>query len=120
MFHFSKKTYTMLTFLWAFFILILCIIPGRDLPQSSILQIDKIFHFLFYFILAFLYLSIFDKPNFKNIALVIFICIAYGFVIECIQELFLADRFFDKFDVLANSTGAIVYGILHFFIPKKL
>jgi hypothetical protein len=41
-------------------------------------------------------------------------------VIECIQELFLADRFFDKYDVLANSTGAIVYGILHLFIPKKL
>ena len=50
--------------LWALLILILCGIPGKDLPDLSFwesLSFDKIFHFILFFILV-----IFMIRGFKN------------------------------------------------------
>ena len=120
MVQFTRKTYIMLTFLWAFFILILSVIPGKDLPESNLVGIDKVVHFIFYFVLSFLYLSIFsDKYTFRIILIIAFICCAYGFLIECIQGLFLQDRFFDLYDVLANSSGVLFATFYTIFKLKK-
>lgn len=109
----------MLTVMWAFFILLLSVIPGKDLPESNLIGIDKVVHFIFYFILCFLYTSVFNvQQSIRMILLIAFVCIAYGFLIECIQGLFLQDRFFDLYDVVANSMGAIIASA-YFFIKKK-
>lgn len=119
MFQFTRKTYIMLTVMWAFFILLLSVIPGKDLPESNLIGIDKVVHFIFYFILCFLYTSVFNvQQSIRMILLIAFVCIAYGFLIECIQGLFLQDRFFDLYDVVANSMGAIIASA-YFFIKKK-
>lgn len=111
---FSRKTYIMLTVLWAFFILVLCIIPGRDLPSSNLWQIDKVFHFLFYLILTYLFICIFEGYlSILKILGVFVLCCVYGISIECIQGAFLADRFFDVWDIVANSSGAFIAGFYH-------
>lgn len=108
----------MLTILWAFFILVLCIIPGKDLPSSNIWQIDKLAHFLLYLILAFLGLAAASSMFHKTTWLILAACFFYGFAIECIQGLFLTDRFFDWNDILANSFGGLV-GVGIFHLVKK-
>ncbi len=114
----QRKTYRMLTILWAFFILVLCIIPGKDLPSSNIWQIDKLAHFLLYLILAFLGLAAASSMFHKTTWLILAACFFYGFAIECIQGLFLTDRFFDWNDILANSFGGLV-GVGIFHLVKK-
>ncbi|MEI6312947.1 MAG: VanZ family protein [Bacteroidota bacterium] len=110
----QRKTYRMLTNLWAFFILILCVIPGKDLPSSNIWQIDKVAHFILYLVFAFLLLASATNTLYKTQWIVLACCLIYGFAIECMQGLFLPDRFFDWYDVMANSVGAIVgVGLFH-------
>lgn len=105
--------------MWAFFIFILSVIPGKDLPESNVIGIDKVVHFIFYFVLCFLYTAIFNsKQTIRVISLIAFVCIAFGFLIECIQGLFLQDRFFDLYDVLANSTGAI-FASFYYLLKMK-
>lgn len=104
--------------LWAVFILVLCLMPGRDLPSVHLFEADKIGHFSVYVILAALLFYGWKKQSqfpslHQNVLLKILILTSvYGFAVEVMQELFTADRHFDLFDALANSTGAIVGSLL--------
>lgn len=107
--------------MWAIFILILSLLPGRDLPEISIWQIDKVIHFLFYFILVFLlYLAGKDeKIDPRNLFRFWMIASLYGFLIECMQGLFMADRFFDPFDEIANSIGSLIAALILFVYLRR-
>jgi VanZ family protein len=107
----------MFTVLWAFFILVLCVIPGKDLPNSNIWQIDKVVHFALYLILAYLLFASAANRLHKTQLILLAISMIYGFIIECIQDFFLLDRFFDWNDVLANSVGAFI-GVVVFRLVK--
>ena len=113
----QRKSYRMLTVLWAFFILVLCVIPGKDLPNSNIWQIDKVVHFALYLILAYLLFASAANRLHKTQLILLAISMIYGFIIECIQDFFLLDRFFDWNDVLANSVGAFI-GVVVFRLVK--
>ena len=113
----QRKSYRMFTVLWAFFILVLCVIPGKDLPNSNIWQIDKVVHFALYLILAYLLFASAANRLHKTQLILLAISMIYGFIIECIQDFFLLDRFFDWNDVLANSVGAFI-GVVVFRLVK--
>jgi VanZ family protein len=97
---------------WAAFILVLCLMPGRELPSVSIWEFDKLVHFCFYFVLALLMFWGWKKQKtFPSLQLNLFLKIltltfSYGFVVEILQELLTTDRHFELFDALANSAGA--------------
>ncbi len=38
--------------LWALAILIMCLLPGKDIPGLGIFEFDKIVHFIIYLLLA--------------------------------------------------------------------
>ena len=105
--------------LWAILILILSIMPGRDLPEVNIVQIDKLVHMSFYLILTVLLVRGFFKqytfPFLKNHAInvVVLIGVLYGIIIEIIQGAFTADRHFDLWDAFANSIGVMI-GVIIF------
>ena len=44
--------------LWAFFIFILCHLPGKDLPKVTIIGIDKVVHFILFATITFITLFI--------------------------------------------------------------
>ncbi len=122
----SFLKYNVASLLWALLILALCLMPGKDLPSITILEFDKLVHFLIYLLLALLmyygwkkqdsFLSLHHHTVMKILA----ITFIYGFAVEVIQELFTADRHFDIFDALANSTGAAAGCYLTSFLKNKL
>ncbi|MFN8287107.1 MAG: VanZ family protein [Chitinophagales bacterium] len=100
--------------LWAAFILVLCLMPGKSLPSVSLWQFDKLVHFLFYIILAVLMLygwrKQWDYPVLKErtIVRILVLTFAYGFLVEIMQDQLTDDRHFDIYDAIANAAGGIV------------
>lgn len=119
------KTY-LPAILWAILIFIASSLPGKDLPDVPIWQVDKIFHILFYGILYLLTSNGYNRqkndkrnyPSRKEIYTFV-VTIGYGFFIEIYQGLFLIDRHFDIFDVLANTIGAIIGLTVKFKIKNR-
>ena len=95
-------------------ILILSLLPGDKLPaiDFTLFEIDKVVHFLFYFILAVLmYYPFFKIKNeliIKRIVFIVVTGILFGAFIEVIQGTLITNRAFDQLDILANSLGTII------------
>ncbi len=97
--------------LWALLILVLCAIPGRDLPQVEwleILQFDKWVHASLFFILFYLF------ARAGVLRWIVFAsCVIYGALLEVMQDLVFVDRSFDILDEIANSFGAMMGWLLY-------
>ena len=79
---------------------------------------DKLAHFVMYFILQLLLMYQYENRICKRKELKIFISVCtYGILLEVFQHLFLADRFYEIFDIIANITGAFS-GMLFFHFIK--
>ena len=94
-------------------ILVLSLTPGDKIPEIefTLFEIDKVIHFLFYFILALLmgfgFYSKKNEPFLKRVVVIIAIGISIGSLVEVTQGIFVLNRFFDVFDILANGIGTI-------------
>jgi VanZ family protein len=97
--------------LWAAFILVLSLIPPSSLPESSIIGIDKLVHLVFYFIFMWLCMLGWDMSLKKALVL----AVSYGLLIEILQHTLTSLRYFDLFDVVANSIGALLFYVLKVF-----
>ncbi len=103
---------------WALIILYLSSGPNIQLPKSTIdLSIDKIGHFTFYGILAFLiaYGYYKNNPTIHNNGLFKALIISglYGISMEIMQYSFFPNRYFEVLDIIANISGSLI-GILFF------
>ena len=100
--------------LWAAFILVICLMPGRHVPHVSIPNFDKVVHTSIYLILAvFTYYGWIRQDGFAGLhqrtLIKVFLLLAlYGFTIEVMQGTLTTDRNFDMYDELANSVGALI------------
>lgn len=113
---------------WALIILILCGIPGRDIPHISFLEIlsfDKFVHAGIFFVLILLTIRGFlVQTNFiklqRSAKLIAFIiCVIYGGLLEIMQATLFEERSADVFDFVANSVGCLL-GILMYNWVEKL
>ena len=115
--------------LWALIILILCGIPGRDIPHISFLELlsfDKWVHAGIFFVLILLTIQGFLLQ--KNIvfvsqyakALALLICVLYGGALELMQEAIFEQRSADIYDFIANSVGCLMGLSLYNKIEKKV
>jgi VanZ family protein len=100
--------------LWALIILILCGIPGRDIPHISFLELlsfDKFVHAGIFFVLAlltirgFLVQTSYPVLRSKGKLIAIVLCISYGGLLEIMQGTLFEERSADVFDFIANSFG---------------
>ena len=105
---------------WTLLILLVCLIPGDNLPNSSFLSFkgaDKLIHFGLYLVLLILVgkgLVNYFNPSYSSnriIVIAFLYCLFLGIGIEFIQSVFVAGRLGDFFDVLANAIGSSI-GIL--------
>ncbi|MBL0328177.1 MAG: VanZ family protein [Bacteroidetes bacterium] len=114
--------------LWALLILILCGIPGRDIPHISFLELlsfDKFVHAGIFFVLIVLIVRGFElqttfsslQKNAKSIGCVL--CIAYGGMLELMQEAVFEERSADVYDFIANSFGCLLGLFLYRWIINK-
>ncbi len=103
--------------IWALFIVILCGIPGRDIPHISFLELlefDKWVHAAVFFVLVVLLISAMRNEAapqiFQRYPLIIsaFFSIAYGGILEILQEVLFVERSADVLDFIANSVGSLM------------
>ena len=113
--------------IWSFVILLSCILPTNRINKVGILgikHIDKLFHFLVYFIFSLiLYFDLHKNVNaLKNkysiYLFIFFIPFVWGIIIELIQYYLLVNRQGSITDIMANISG-IFAGILFILIVGK-
>jgi hypothetical protein len=110
--------------LWGAAIMILCGIPGNDLPELTFLQWlrpDKVVHVIMFGILSILLLRGFSRQNrFERLHLqpktfAVIYAILYGILTEILQSAVFVNRMGDLRDALADALGACL-GIWIFYI----
>ena len=112
--------------LWTLLIIILLSVPGSAIPKVSIgLQhVDKLVHFVLFGIFPVLWSYYFiqkkGKSNWKHmIILFCIISILLGISLEYVQHYFVVNRDFDVIDIIADTLGAIVFGILLVLFERR-
>ncbi|MBN1182150.1 MAG: VanZ family protein [Bacteroidales bacterium] len=119
-----KKYWKLIT--WAIVIIYLSLFNTEKLGRVRHIKIphlDKIAHFMMYFILAILlYASLSRdsaKKNVKKPAISFGISLLYGGLMELLQYLLTSYRTADKYDMLFNTIGAIL-GVAGYEFYRRL
>jgi VanZ family protein len=108
--------------IWAIFILVLCSIPGKQLPETpfwDLLAFDKTAHMAVFLVFAVLLkVSFLKQHQFAVLRyyvnrVTLMVAIGYGVAIEILQNTLFTDRFADVNDMIANAIGAVL-GLLIF------
>jgi VanZ family protein len=100
--------------LWAAFILVICLMPGRHIPRIHIPHFDKVVHTGIYMIFAILtYFGWTRQDSFQvlhhqTIIKILLLLSIYGLTVEVMQETLTADRHFELLDEVANITGTMI------------
>lgn len=84
----------------------------NNVPDIGVDFGDKIFHFLAYFILTFLWFSAFfynfKLKKTKAISYAATVSVIFGIIIEVLQDKLTAYRSLDVYDVVANTSGVVL------------
>lgn len=125
----EEKTISFKKFLpgiaWFFIVGVLTLMPGKDVPKVTWLNIpnlDKLVHVVMFggltlfFCLPYLK-SVYSTQKKINIFIRISLCmILWGLIIEVIQKFFIPGRGFEWLDLVADTVGVIIA----FWICKEL
>ena len=97
----------------AYMLLILGIssFPGGSFPRSTLLQWDKLIHFIEYFFLGIFAMKSMKKQSFNNLTFIIPSGIVFALSDEYLQS-FIDGRFSSGWDVLSDSIGLIIGAVL--------
>lgn len=111
-----KKIALAISLIYSGLLLAVCLINLNDFPKVAVEKGDKIFHFLAYLVFTFLWYNTFSKlfsaKFWKVIFITIVFSIAFGIIIELLQGSLTTFRTADYHDVIANSLGVMMAGIL--------
>jgi len=114
---------------WALFIAVLCGIPGQDIPHISFLELlsfDKFVHagifFIFFILLAKGLKTQTQYPKGQKIFLIgtLIISVAYGGLLEILQDYVFEERSADVYDFIANSFGSVMGWVFFEKMDKKM
>ncbi len=108
-----KKRARLLAILWTLLIFILCLLPGKDLPDVEIPFIDKWAHLILFGIFSILWLCTRPGNDIKWLTSILLATIFLGWLVEYIQGHFVPGRTQDNMDILADTAGGIT-GIVLF------
>jgi VanZ family protein len=99
---------------WAAFIMFVCAIPSDQVSKVSLLKIphlDKVIHFILYFVFALLIISgnnaLREKRDVTVNAIIwaAAITLSYGIVVEILQHFIFTTRSAEFWDIVANIFG---------------
>lgn len=112
-----------LAILCTLFIAYLSLSDINAFPKLNVNNEDKIYHFIAYFVLNFMWLTAFIHKSSKSLGLTILISfgiISFGIIVEFAQEALTDIRVFDYYDILANSTGVALSFMAFEFFKKRI
>ena len=101
----SASKYLVLSVLWTIGILVGLSLPGRSLPSVSLLEFDKLIHFLLFAGFAWLWMAALRAPLRRRTLYVLAAGATYAVLSELYQSLLPFDRRADLLDVLADMAG---------------
>ncbi|MCF7559256.1 VanZ family protein [Sabulilitoribacter multivorans] len=111
-----KKFALIIAIFYSLVLAFVSLIKLNNLPDVGVSFGDKIFHFLAYFVLTFLWFNTFiNTYKFKNRRAIIFsivISVVFGIIIEVLQETITVSRALDIYDVLANTIGVLIASLV--------
>jgi glycopeptide antibiotics resistance protein len=114
--------------LWALLILILCGMPGKDIPHISFLELlsfDKFVHAGIFFVFILLTIRGFVRqtshPKLQRAAkpIAFTFCVIYGALMEVMQGTMFEDRSMDVYDFIANSFGCLIGWLSYSWMERK-
>lgn len=104
-------------------ILILCLLPGSEVPSLDMENMDKVLHSILFALLAFtMMIGLLKQYQYRTVAvnagkITLIFGFLYGVLIEVLQDLFLPDRSFELFDIAADWGGTLI-GFSGFLLMK--
>jgi VanZ family protein len=114
---------------WAIFILVLCSIPGKDIPSVGWLQVlspDKWVHAAIFAVQYLLLMLAFSKVYvdklwlFSRHWLAVMLSLFYAALTEVYQHELLPDRFGDVYDFIANAVGILIGMWLYYRYGERI
>ncbi|WP_334056802.1 VanZ family protein [Polaribacter sp. P097] len=90
-------------------------LPSKDIGVKNV---DKIYHLIAYFSLAFAWLVSFYQQKSKKM-LIVLACVVFGIIIEVLQSALTNYRTGDYLDVFANTLGVLLALLFFNAIFKK-
>lgn len=113
-----KKLLLLVSILYTLVLAGVCLIKIKKLPEIGVSFGDKIFHFLAYMVLSFLwfntFFNTFKLEKKKALIYAALFSIAFGIIIEVLQGTITASRSSDVYDVMANTMGVFLTVIIVF------
>lgn len=107
-----KKQIVYITVFYSLALTVVCLIPSNKLPDVEVSFADKIFHSITYLVLTFLwfysFVYRFKIERMKALIYASVISVAFGIIIEVLQEILTETRSANLLDVLANSLGVLI------------
>ncbi|MEN3323474.1 VanZ family protein [Mariniflexile soesokkakense] len=118
-----KKGVLFVSILYTVLLGTVCLIKINKLPNVGVSFGDKIFHFLAYTVLAFLwfntFFSTFKFGKKKALIYAALFSIVFGIVIEVLQGTITTSRSSDFYDVIANTMG-VFFTVIIVFIKNLI
>ena len=109
--------------IWAAFILLLCGLPGENLPNIDFWEInieDKLAHVFVFAILAILMvMGRFPELTVKYAVIIIVIATLYGALTELLQAFIFPTRFASISDFIADFLGSILGTVFAYIIATN-
>ncbi len=104
---------------WTFFILVLCSIPGRELPEIRVVSADKIGHFTMFAVFGWLWMYSLRMEVRTRFRWVVAAGLAYAVLMEIYQGIVPIGRESELWDALANSAGLLTGASIWRFRRRK-
>ena len=97
---------------WTLLIIYLCLNDTPSLPIIPFENIDKIIHFVFYFVFVFLWIMSLKHISLRYFLIVLFIAFLLGISIEFLQEKYTKNMADDKDEISKNNLSFFVAVVL--------
>ena len=107
-----KKLLLVVAIAYTIWLTVVSLITLKGVPSLGSSFDDKIYHFLAYFIFAFLWITYFKLFQKKySVYLVFSFTLLFGIILELVQHQLNPNRTYDTYDLMANCLG-VLFGTL--------
>ncbi|MFD1616487.1 VanZ family protein [Gelatiniphilus marinus] len=111
-----KKYALLIAVFYSLALALVSLVRLNNLPDVGVSFGDKIFHFLVYAVLAFLWFNtfffVFKQKKTRAVQYAAVFSIVFGIIIEVLQGSITVSRHTDVYDAIANTLGVLIMAII--------
>ncbi|WP_400075036.1 VanZ family protein [Winogradskyella sp. R77965] len=104
-----KKLFLIVALVYTIWLTVISLVDLKNVPSLGSSFDDKIYHFIAYFGLGYLWVTYFKSNPKKYIIFIVFTgTIVFGVILELLQHRLNPNRTYDNYDLMANCFGVII------------